>query len=164
MVSNLFVFSPLFGEDSRFDSYVSNGLKPPISCFMGINQTSRWTLNPRYLGLAWKGWSSEGYQSYDKNTCMCRCAVLLHLILGMSGVSITMVSSFLSLNFRELAWRFSIGVIRSPLTSGPVLGPDPPDVPPRFQGSWLTWEPWRVWGMVDLKDSPLKKVHEVWGW
>ena len=27
----IFLFSPLFGEDSQFDSYFSNGLKPPTS-------------------------------------------------------------------------------------------------------------------------------------
>ena len=26
-----FLFSPLFGEDSHFDQYFSNGLKPPTS-------------------------------------------------------------------------------------------------------------------------------------
>ena len=26
--------SPLFGEDSQFDKYFSNGLKPPTSCFL----------------------------------------------------------------------------------------------------------------------------------
>ena len=27
----MFLFSPLFGEDSHFDFYFSNGLKPPTS-------------------------------------------------------------------------------------------------------------------------------------
>ena len=30
-----FLFSPLFGEDSHFDSYFSMGLKPPTSFFLG---------------------------------------------------------------------------------------------------------------------------------
>ena len=29
VVSNILLFSPLFGEDSHFDSYFSDGLKPP---------------------------------------------------------------------------------------------------------------------------------------
>ena len=35
MVSSFkyFVFSPLFGEDSHFDYYVSKGVKPPTSPF-----------------------------------------------------------------------------------------------------------------------------------
>ena len=32
VVSNIFLFSPLFGEDCHFDSYFSKGLKPPTSC------------------------------------------------------------------------------------------------------------------------------------
>ena len=32
VVSNIF-FSPLFGEDSHFDKYFSNGLKPPTSYY-----------------------------------------------------------------------------------------------------------------------------------
>ena len=30
MVSNIFLCSPLLGEDSHFDSYFSDGLKPPM--------------------------------------------------------------------------------------------------------------------------------------
>ena len=29
-----FLFSPLFGEDSHFDQYFSDGLKPPTSVFL----------------------------------------------------------------------------------------------------------------------------------
>ena len=29
VVSNIFLFSPLFGEDFQFDQYFSDGLKPP---------------------------------------------------------------------------------------------------------------------------------------
>ena len=39
--SNIFLWSSLFGEDSHFDSYVSNGLKPPIRldcCFKFENE------------------------------------------------------------------------------------------------------------------------------
>ena len=31
VVSNIFLFSPLFGEDFQFDEYFSKGLKPPTS-------------------------------------------------------------------------------------------------------------------------------------
>ena len=30
------LFSPLFGEDSHFDSYFSKGLKPPTRCFFAL--------------------------------------------------------------------------------------------------------------------------------
>ena len=32
--STYFLCSPLFGEDSHFDSYFSKGLKPPTSVYM----------------------------------------------------------------------------------------------------------------------------------
>ena len=34
MVSNIFLFHPTLGEDSRFDYYFSNGLKPPTRLLM----------------------------------------------------------------------------------------------------------------------------------
>ena len=33
VVSHIFDFSPLFGEDSQFDEYFSDGLKPPTSLY-----------------------------------------------------------------------------------------------------------------------------------
>ena len=33
-----FLFSPLFGEDSQFDEYFSNGLKPPASIIRSLTQ------------------------------------------------------------------------------------------------------------------------------
>ena len=35
MVSNHVLFSPLFGEDFQFDSYFSDGLKPPTVLISG---------------------------------------------------------------------------------------------------------------------------------
>ena len=35
-----FLFSPLFGEDSHFDSYFSKGLKPPTRYIWGLNVQS----------------------------------------------------------------------------------------------------------------------------
>jgi len=44
--SNIFLFSPLFGEDSHFDYYFSDGLKPP-------------TRKPRVYQLLF--WTTGGY-------------------------------------------------------------------------------------------------------
>ena len=46
-------FSPLFGEDSHFDSYFSNGLKPPTSiasiAFVSTSLLLCWDINMIFL-------------------------------------------------------------------------------------------------------------------
>ena len=50
-----FLFSPLFGEDSHFDSYFSKGLKPPTRYIWGLNvqslQFSCFFLGSNVVGL-----------------------------------------------------------------------------------------------------------------
>ena len=91
----------------------------------------------------------------DKNTCMCQCAVLCILYLVCQGlISMVIVSPSIRV----------VGPLRNFMTPnhlrpswGPILL-----TYPQVRGHF-SWDPW-LGGMVDLKDSPLKKVHEVWRW
>ena len=55
LVSNIFLFSSLLGEDSHFDSYFSDGLKPPTRQDDGYLPSSEDSESSFFPGFLFRG-------------------------------------------------------------------------------------------------------------